>query len=76
MGLLPRVLDCFKAAALSSGCSYEIAIGHVYLDLQPCTTLEAYYQEHCRERWGSEGYQVPDRGAITAGTDFVSNRID
>jgi hypothetical protein len=72
MDLVPRVLNCFKAAALSSGCSHEITISHAYLDLQPCTTLEKAYQEFCKERWGPEGYVVPARSLISASTDFVS----
>ncbi|KAJ9103064.1 hypothetical protein QFC21_002486 [Naganishia friedmannii] len=70
MDLVPRVLNCFKAAALSSGCTHEITISHAYLDLQPCTTLETAYQEFCKERWGSEGYDVSDRTSISASTDF------
>lgn len=73
MELVPRVLNCFKAGALSSGCTYDITISHVYLDLQPCTKLEEFYQEHSRIRWGSEGYATPDRSAISASTDFVGN---
>lgn len=72
MELVPRVLNCFKAGALSTGCEYDISISHVYLDLQPCTKLEEYYQEHCQSRWGSEGYVVSERSSISASTDFVS----
>lgn len=75
MDLVPRVLNCFKAAALSSGCTHEITISHAYLDLQPCTTLETAYQEFCKERWGSEGYDVSDRTSISASTDFVSTTL-
>jgi metal-dependent amidase/aminoacylase/carboxypeptidase family protein len=73
MELVPRVLNCFKAGALASGCTYDITISHVYLDLQPCTKLEEFYQEHCRSRWGAEGYETPNRSAISASTDFVSD---
>lgn len=72
MELVPRVLNCFKAGALSTGCEYDISISHVYLDLQPCTKLEEFYQEHCQSRWGSEGYVVSERSSISASTDFVS----
>lgn len=72
MELVPRVLNCFKAGALSSGCTYDITISHAYLDLQPCTKLEDFYQQHCKSRWGSEGYETPSRSAISASTDFVS----
>ena len=72
MDLMPRVLNCFKAGALSSGCTYDIKVSHVYLDLQPCTKLEEFYQEHCQSRWGSEGYDASPRSAISASTDFVS----
>jgi hypothetical protein len=71
ISLVPRVLACFQAAALSTGCTYEITRDNVYLELQPCTTLERYYQEHCRERWGREGYEVPERIEMSASTDFV-----
>lgn len=72
MDLVPRVLNCFKAGALSTGCEVDIAVSHVYLDLQPCTKLEEYYQEHCQSRWGDEGYVASGRSAISASTDFVS----
>jgi metal-dependent amidase/aminoacylase/carboxypeptidase family protein len=72
MELVPRVLNCFKAGALSTGCEYDISISHVYLDLQPCNKLEEFYQEHCQSRWGSEGYVVSERSSISASTDFVS----
>jgi metal-dependent amidase/aminoacylase/carboxypeptidase family protein len=72
MDLVPRVLNCFKAAALSTGCSYEITKEIMYLDLQPCKTLETYFAEFCKETWGGEGYEVPE-GSMTGGsTDFVS----
>jgi metal-dependent amidase/aminoacylase/carboxypeptidase family protein len=71
ISLVPRVLACFRAAALSTGCTYEITRDNVYLELEPCTTLERYYQEHCRERWGREGYEVPERIEMSASTDFV-----
>ena len=73
MDVVPRVLNCFKAGALSSGCTYEITVNHVSLDLQPCTTLEEFYQQHCKSRWGAEGYLSPGRSATSASTDFVSN---
>lgn len=72
MDLVPRVLNCFKAGALSTGCEVDIAVSHVYLDLQPCTKLEEYYREHCQSRWGSEGYVASGRSSISASTDFVS----
>ncbi|KAI5451522.1 hypothetical protein NCC49_001508 [Naganishia albida] len=70
MDLVPRVLNCFKAGALSTGCEVDIAVSHVYLDLQPCTKLEEYYREHCQSRWGSEGYVASGRSSISASTDF------
>jgi len=43
-GLLPRILACFEAAAMATGCTFEIEhVGHIYEDMVSNPALIDYY---------------------------------
>lgn len=66
-----RILNCLKAGALASGCSYEIKRQHLYMDMQGSKEFEDYFEQICPDAWKADGYHTY-RAPITAGTDFVS----
>jgi metal-dependent amidase/aminoacylase/carboxypeptidase family protein len=68
-----KVLNCLKAGALSSGCTYEISREHMYMDMQQSEAFCDYFTDVTESSWGQGGYKV-DRSPITAGTDMVSER--
>jgi metal-dependent amidase/aminoacylase/carboxypeptidase family protein len=68
---IDRVLNCLKAGALSSGCSYEISREHMYMDMQQSEAFTEYFTQVTEGKYGKESYPV-DRTPITAGTDLVS----
>ncbi|MBW0512357.1 hypothetical protein O181_052072 [Austropuccinia psidii MF-1] len=65
--LKQRVLRCFKAAAESSGCHYEIKEEMVYSDLRSNTPLGREYRRYMEAKMGIE---VPAKGPILGSTDF------
>jgi metal-dependent amidase/aminoacylase/carboxypeptidase family protein len=69
--LVPRVLSCFAAGALATGCSYMKEGQNLYLELQQNRGLARVFSEYAQEEWGSEGYQTPESVPTTASTDFV-----
>lgn len=68
---IDKVLNCLKAGALSSGCTYEISREHMYMDMQQSEAFCDYYTQVTETKWAQDGYKV-DRQPITAGTDMVS----
>jgi hypothetical protein len=71
---IDKVLNCLKAGALSSGCSYEISREHMYMDMQQSEAFTDYFTQVTEGRWGKDEYPV-DRTPITAGTDLVCNTL-
>jgi metal-dependent amidase/aminoacylase/carboxypeptidase family protein len=69
---IDKILNCLKAGALASGCTYEISREHMYMDMQQSEGFCDYYTEITESKWDQEGYKV-DRLPITAGTDMVSD---
>lgn len=67
---IDRVLNCLKAGAMSSGCSYEISREHMYMDMQQSEAFTEYFTQVTEGKYGKESYPV-DRTPITAGTDLV-----
>jgi len=66
---IDKVLNCLKAGALSSGCTYKISREHMYMDMQQSEAFTEYFTQVTEGRWGKEAYPV-DRTPITAGTDL------
>lgn len=71
---IDKILNCLKAGAMASGCTYKISREHMYMDMQQSESFCDYYTEITETKWGSEGYKV-DRLPITAGTDMVSTTL-
>lgn len=75
VALIPRFLNCFKAAALATGCEISIERDHMYMDVRPATGLETYFNHVSREIHQGEdegAYEVKESGFVGASTDFVS----
>ena len=70
--LIPRVMNCFKAAALATGTTFTTHRQQVYLDLQPVQGLADEFKGYAERRWVDEGYKVMDTPRSSASTDFVS----
>ncbi|ORY22194.1 hypothetical protein BCR39DRAFT_501710 [Naematelia encephala] len=68
-GTIDRVLNCLKAAALATGCQYEIRREALYFDMQQAHELDDYFTKVCTETWGHKGYTV-GRSSSYASTDF------
>ncbi|KAL1409148.1 hypothetical protein Q8F55_005977 [Vanrija albida] len=68
--MIDRALNCYKAAALATGCSYTITKDALYLDTQHSTELDAYL-ETVTQRWAGEGYTY--RKFVTYGTTDFGN---
>lgn len=69
--LIPRVMDCFKAAALATGTTFTTHRQQVYLDLQPIQGLADEFKRYTEDRWQKENYQVTETPRSSASTDFV-----
>ena len=72
--LIPRVLACFQAAALSTGCSYTVQGENLYLELRHSRGLASAFRDYALGEWANEGYTVPEGTMVPASTDFVSTR--
>lgn len=70
--LIPKVMNCFKAAALATGTTFTTHRQQVYLDLQPIQGLADEFKRYAEERWAEEGYKVTETPRSSASTDFVS----
>lgn len=70
--LIPRVLACFSAAALATGCTYTVFRDQMYLDLRQNGGLASTFKDYAMSQWGEEGYEVSDLIPTSASTDFVS----
>ena len=73
--LIPRFLNCFRAAALATGCEIAIERDHMYMDVRPATGLETYFNQVSRKIHQGEdegAYEVREPGFVGASTDFVS----
>ena len=65
--LVQRVLPCLEAAALATGCKYEIKRQALYMDTQQSSGLTDYLRQVSKSKWDLD---VPDM-PTTASTDFV-----
>lgn len=70
ISLTERVLNCLRAAALATGCQFEIRRESMYMDLRNAAELENYFEDVCKSHW--DGECTVDRLASTAASDFVS----
>ena len=74
--IIPRVLACFSAAALATGCTFTVKREILYLDLRPSQGLADAFMNFAKKEWGAEGYEVPDGSLSGGSTDFVrSSRL-
>ncbi|KAI8452106.1 hypothetical protein BY996DRAFT_7248504 [Phakopsora pachyrhizi] len=67
LDLKERVLNCFKASSLSSGCKIEITEEMVYDDLINNELLGKEYKRYMEDQ---RGIEVPLEGPILGSTDF------
>lgn len=65
--LRERIVNCFKAAALATGCKLSLSIGRAALDLRPNSVLAQTYGETAQNRYRM-GYT--SEGTFNASTDF------
>lgn len=70
--LIDRVLNCLKAAALATGCEYEIRREALYLDIQQAGAMGEYLGQVCEQTWGEQGYEFEPLNTF-ASSDFVSS---
>ncbi|GMQ94619.1 MAG: M20 family metallopeptidase [Acidimicrobiia bacterium] len=71
--LYPKVIQCFEAAALATGCSVEIKeMGHRYKDMISNSVLVGLYQENS-ERAGRKMNRVADLPRETSGSTDMGN---
>ena len=71
--LLPRIEACFEAAALATGCTYEIAeSGHRYKDLRTDKVIADLYQRNS-EQIGRHMNRVADLPPATSGSTDMGN---
>lgn len=68
--LVQRVLPCLEAAALATGCDYEIKRQALYMDTQQSSGLTDYLRQVSKAKWDLDAPDMP----TTAATDFVSLR--
>jgi metal-dependent amidase/aminoacylase/carboxypeptidase family protein len=70
--LLQKVLNCFKAAALATGCTHTIRTEMRYLDLRNADIMEDYWSEVSESVCETK----VQRGGFAGGsTDFVSGKV-
>ncbi|KAM0754453.1 hypothetical protein T439DRAFT_284367 [Meredithblackwellia eburnea MCA 4105] len=67
--LVKRIENCFKAAALATGCELKISYEERYDDLQNSQTMGDYFHELISETWGHGGKDVVHT-TTTGSTDF------
>ena len=65
--LVQRVLPCLEAAAMATGCDFEIKRQALYMDTQQASGLSDYLRQVSKSKWD---LPVPDM-PTTASTDFV-----
>jgi amidohydrolase len=71
--LLPKVEACFAAAALATGCTYEIReSGHRYKDLQTDHVIADLYEQNSREL-GRTMNRLADLEPSTSGSTDMGN---
>jgi amidohydrolase len=71
--LFPKVEACFKAAALATGCTYEIReSGHRYKDLQTDHVMADLYEQNSREL-GRTMNRLADLEPSTSGSTDMGN---
>lgn len=66
--LIDRALNCFKAAALATGCKYEIKKELLYFDTQQSSELAKAHQDICASLYPNDSYDPHQKCA--AATDF------
>lgn len=70
--LRDRVYDCFKAAALATGCKMEMKETMVYSDLRSNSLLGDEYKRYMEDK---QGIDVPSSIPSLGSTDFVRDDI-
>ncbi|MDK1017863.1 MAG: M20 family metallopeptidase [Actinomycetota bacterium] len=71
--IYPKVLRCFEAAALATGCGFEVRqMGHRYRDLRSNPLLVDLYQENS-ERAGRSMHRLADLPPETSGSTDMGN---
>ncbi|GAA5843520.1 hypothetical protein JCM9279_000779 [Rhodotorula babjevae] len=74
--VIPRVLNCFAAGALSAGCTHTVDSQYVYLDLRPSSSLSCLFKSaavRCLDSGdvdGGEAYEIQDDLELGGSTDF------
>lgn len=70
IALIPRALNCVKAAALATGCEVDIRREIMYLDTCHSDELCRYLGEACSASWGLEEYTFEPDFRTPGSTDF------
>jgi len=71
--IYPKVLRCFEAAALATGCGFEVRqMGHRYRDLRSNPLLVDLYHENS-ERAGRSMHRLADLPPETSGSTDMGN---
>lgn len=69
VSLIPRALNCVKAGALATGCTYTIQREILYLDTRHSEAMAQYLEQVIGEQYAKDGYTW-DRHNTPGSTDF------